>query len=501
MRGLLPALAIAACGIVATACGAGCAGPGARLVPVVPVASETLPGERLAYGYDTDGSGRADFREVLAADGRVAVIGYDTNEDGRVDEEIDLAAVPAEEQRHLVVILDSIPIAIADEAWRHGRLRYFAPPSQVVSPFPVMTDTALTEFFGKAPCPGIESEYFDGRRLTAGYFVYAEGGNTPWRAGVDYVLWPSVHSLAYLDYRPWFHHELGRIQRLFMERYERGEKLTVVYVVGTSAQGARAGRNGHADALVQVDRLCRTLVHATRGRVRVTLLSDHGHNLVASRRLRLGRLLERMGYRVRSSLDRPGDVVLPEFGMVTCVALHTHEPARVAGDVIGVEGVELAAYRDGEDSLVVLSKTGRARIGRTVDGFRYEPWEGDPLELGLVWERLRQEGLVGPAGEVADRVLFKATADHVYPDVVARLWRAFHGLVTHTPDVLLSIEDGWHFGSPLQSTLISLQAAHGSLRASSSNGMGMTMAGALPRVLRLADLRTALCEAGVPLCE
>ncbi len=489
-------------GLVLTAVfGAGCAGPGPKVVPVVPASAGALSDGRMAYGYDTNGDGRADFREVLSADGRVTTIGYDTNADGHVDDEIELSAVPADEQRHLVIILDSVPILMAEEAWRHGRLRYFAPPTKVISPFPVMTDPALTEFFGVAPCPGTESEYFDGRRLTAGYVVYAEGGNTPWRASVDYRLQPILHSFAYLSHRPWFDHELGRIQRLFMERYGRGEPLTVAYVVGTSALGARQGRNGHADALVQVDRLCRTLVHATRGRVRITLLSDHGHNLMVSRRLRLGHQLEQLGYRVRSSLERRGDVVLPEFGMVTCAVLHTHEPARVAGDAVSVEGVELAVHRDGANALAVLSKAGRARIVHCPEGFRYDPQVGDPLQLRAILERLRQEGRVGPEGVVDDRVLFEATADHLYPDAVARLWRAFHGLLEHTPDVFLSIEDGWHAGSPVQSTLVCLQAAHGSLRAPSSTGMSMTMAGPLPPMTRMIDLRVALCEAGVPTCR
>ncbi len=281
--------------------------------------------------------------------------------------------------------------------------------------------------------------------------------------------------------------------------------MTVAYMVGTSALGSRRGRDGHALALVSVDRFCQQLAYETRGRARITLMSDHGHAILPSERIPLSDELAAMGYRVGSRLERPGDVVVPEFGVVTCAAIHTREPARVASDVVHIRGIELATYLDrgpdGLDRVVVLSKTGRASITHSAAGFRYEPEVGDPLRMTDVLARLRDQSQVDADGYVADRVLFEATIDSVYPDAVARLWRAFHGLIVHQPDVFVAVEDGFEVGSKLQTQLVHMQATHGNLRPGSSWGFAASMAGPLPPVLRMADLREAMQKAGIPIAE
>ncbi len=451
--------------------------------------------------YDVDRDGKADYCEVIDA-GRVDRIGYDRDQDGRIDEEIDLARIPSAEQRHLLIILDSVPVGMVREFQTHGRLLFFHRPAQVLSPFPVMTDPVLATFFGMTPAPVVEAAHFDGERLRDGYQVYVSNGNTPWHARADYVLAPVMHAAAYLSQPEWFGHELRRIGEVFAERFTRGERMTVTYLVGTSALGSRRGRDGHALALVSVDRFCQQLVYETRGRARITLMSDHGHAMLPSERIPLADELGGLGYRVGSRLERPGDVVVPEFGVVSCAAIHTREPARVAGDVVRIRGIELAAYLDrrpdGAERVVVLSKVGRASLTRAEAGFRYEPEVGDPLRMADVLARLRDRGKLDADGFVADRVLFEATIDSVYPDAVARLWRAFHGLFVHQPDVFVSVEDGFEVGSKLQTQLVHMQATHGNLRAGSSWGFAASMAGPLPPVLRMADLREAMRKAGVP---
>jgi hypothetical protein len=207
----------------------------------------------------------------------------------------------------------------------------------------------------------------------------------------------------------------------------------------------------------------------------------------------LAELLGDLGYRVGDKLERPADVVVPEFGIVTCAHLYTREAGQVARDVMGIEGVELSSYMDG-DRLIVLSRDGQAAITRSGSAFQYAPQRGDPLLLEPV---LAARGL-GP-GPIGDAELLEATKDHIYPDAVARLWRAFHGLVTHTPDVFLSIEDGYHAGSAFMTQMIPLTAAHGSLRDTSTYGFAMSMAGDLPPCVRMSDLREELKELNIPL--
>lgn len=483
----------------------GCAGPWPKLFPVTPVRTADRPSGGHERWYDVSGDGRADYCEILGSTGRLERIAYAPKADGRIDEEIDLAEVSLNEQRHLLIILDSVPVEMVHEFQRQGRLAFLNRPTRALAPFPVMTDPALTEFFGMAPAPVVEAAYYDGKRLRSGYEVYAHGGNTPWHDRTDYQLWSVMHAFAYLSQPAWFGHELRRIGEVFTERSRRGEKMTIGYVVSTSALGAHKGRDGHVLALVSVDRFCQQLIHDTRGRARITFMSDHGHRFIPSERIPLSKELAGLGYRVGPVLEKPGDVVVPEFGVVTCGALYTHDAARVAGDVVHLRGIELSAYRErGENdsaAVLVLSKSGRARITRSNAGFRYAPEVGDPLLLEPVLDSLRKQSKIDANGYIADAVLFEATADHVYPDAVARLWRAFHGLFVHVPDVFVSVEDGFEIGSRLQTQLVHMQATHGNLRPQSSWGFAASMAGDLPPTLRLADLRTAMQEAGVPLAD
>lgn len=503
---------------------AGCAGPPPELFPVAPLVSRSLPDGGTEREYDTDADGTGDFRERLDAGGRVASMIYGDPQRGGWDDEVRLSDVGRDPARELILLLDSVPYAMVREAWDGGRLRYFPPPSRVISVFPVMTDPAFCEFFGDTPCPGVESEYYDGRRLTSAFDAYVSGANTPWQRHLDYRLNPVAHAPAYLDGLPWYLHELRRTQQLW---FASSAPRLAAYFVGTSALGARRGRDGHQAALVTLDRFCQHVMHRTRGRTRITLLSDHGHNLVMSRLLRLDRAFTDLGYRVRDRIEAPQDIVLPRFGIVTYASIHTRCPERVAADVSGLEGVDFAVYLDRpRDEVVVVGPRGRARIARhdaaradagshggtrrTADAvgrggrggagvaYRYACDVGDPLLLRPVLDRLpRGSTADAPPGFIADAVLFAATQDHAYPDVVHRLWRAFHGLIAHTPDVMVAIGDGYHAGSGLFSTLLPLAAAHGNLRPPSSYAFATTTAGALPETLRIEDLRAALESLGV----
>jgi hypothetical protein len=479
----------------------GCAPSGPRpvLFPVTPVSIHALDKGCMERLYDTDHDGRPDCSERLNAAGIVDALRYDDNHDGCLDDQdkpVVLADIPQAERRDLVIILDSIPYSMVESLWLEGRFRLFYHPTRVISPFPVMTDLAISDFLGRLPCPGVESAYFDGQVLRDGYAGYAEKKNVPWMDYVDWHLEPVTHASVYLGPRAWYAHELREIHDAF--RKSNKERM-ITYVVGTSAMGARIGRNGHQAALIELDRLCQQLMFETRGRVRMSMLSDHGHHLGASRRIPLSDLLAEFGYRVGTRLERPGDVVVPEFGMVTCAVIHTHERQEVARDVLGIEGMELTAYRDPADRVIVLSRTGRAAITRSAAGLSYQPDFGDPLELMPILAALRQQGKLSPDGFVDDSQLISEMVSCTYPDVLHRLWRAFHGLVQHTPDVLVSTDDGYHCGSAFMSTVAHLTAAHGNLRRWSSTGFSMTMAGNLPKAVRMENLRQALIQDGVRL--
>lgn len=480
---------------------AGCAGPGPRLFPVAPLSERPHAGGTLRL-YDVDGDGRADFGEQLSREGFVESLHYDTNAEGGGGTIVRLNDIKPHQQRDLILILDSVPYGMVRDLWRAGRFRYCRPPVRVISPFPVMTDVSLAEFFGVSPCPGLESQYYDGSRLTSGYWKYAGDVDMPWVPRVDYRMWTIAHTRAYVDPHPWFDHELRVIQDRITQRAKQvgdaaGDRAFIGYCVGPSSLGANEGRNGHQAGLVRVDRVCQQIMYDTRGRVRVSMFSDHGHNLARSQRVPLADLLARFGYRVTTRLERPGDVVVPEFGIVTYAAIHTRQPAAVARDVVGIDGVTLAAWPDGDDRVLVRSRDGLAAITRSGEQYCYRCEYGDPLGLLPVLERLRNEGAADASGCAVDASWFTATADHIYPDPLHRLWRAFHGLVVHQPDVLVCCAEGQHFGSAFMDRMVALAGAHGSLSAVSSMGFAMTASGDLPQVVRMEDLRAALRELGV----
>jgi len=477
----------------------GCADPGPEMMSAAPLRVEHAADGSEERLYDTNRDGKADYRERLGKEGRVVLLRFDLNGDEQIDLEVDRALRQLDSKdgpdRHLVVLLDSIPYGMVRDLYEQGRFRLFYPPSRTIAPFPAMTDPAFAEFFGTSPSPAVESQFYTRAALNNGYSVYAHELNAGWLSRVDYHLPFLAHSVAYFWPFTWYDHELGNIQRNF---YQRDSRIFVGYVVCTSALGAQNGRNGHQGGLVRLDRFCQSVMHRLRGRVQITLLTDHGHNLIKSTLVPLPKALKQMGYHVTETLKGPQDVVVPEFGAVSCAAIYTQSPAAVARDLLGVEGVEHTVYLAEGDAVVIASRNGRARVSSGASGLKYECEYGDPLEMLPVMEGLRAKGAIDSQGFVDDRTLLAATVDHKYPDAVHRLWRAFHGLIENQPDVLVAVQDGWHCGSPFMSSLLNLAAVHGNLGQLSSSGFAMTTMGALPPVVRTADLRPALVQLGVP---
>ncbi len=472
----------------------GCAAAAPRIFPVAPVGSSMASRE-----YDLDGDGRADVRESLGRDGLVNELEADLDGDGSFELSIDRAtqssASDAPPRRHLVILLDSVAFEQVRQLRESGRFRWFHPPSRVISPFPVMTDPCLNELFGVSPGLAVESLHFDGAKLKSGLDTYLGGANAPWQARCDYQLWSLLHGESYANPHPWFDHEMRRTHDRFLAS---DRNAFVSYFVSTSALMIQSGRDGHQSALIRLDRLCQQLMLETRGRLEITLLSDHGHNFTPSRRIALDEELRRCGYRVGAALRDPRDVVLPAWGLVTCASVHARSPQRVAGDLVGLEGVELAAYRLDDSAVAVLSRDGFARIRRDGDRYAYEAVRGDPLRLASIAAGLRASGRLSGNGNsgggefAADADWFAATADHEFPDPLFRLWRAFDGLFVHTPDVLLSLDDGVFFGSKTFDRMMAGAAIHGNLRAAGSTAFVMTTAGPLPPVMRMNEVSAAL---------
>lgn len=461
------------------------------------------PDGGLERRYDRDEDGRVDAVEVLNASGLVTALQYDRNGDGALDEPIAWRGVGVNDRgpsvRHLLIILDSVPFELVQEVRRQGRFACFQIPSRIISPFPAMTDPCLTEFFGISPCPGVESAYFDGHRLTNASGTYVTGGNAPWFALTDYYLPMMDHLLNYAYPSPWFEYGLGQLQLAFEASAKRD---FIGYMVGTSGAGSKRGRNGHIESLIRVDRLCQQLIANANGQLQITLMSDHGHTCMPTDTISLRASLSRFGYRISNALDAGQDVVVPEWGLVSCAALYCRPDVaqQLARDTVMITGVELTAFAQADD-VVAVSRDGSARIRRDGARFAYVMEGADPLHLAETCERLKASGRMDAAGFADDHDWLEATLEHEYPDPLARMHRAFHGLFTHVPQVLVSLADGYCHGSPQLGSLLRMAAVHGSLRMQSSSGFVMSTVAPLPPVVRMAELAGAMQRAGVPVRE
>lgn len=437
--------------------------------------------------YDVDRDGSADFFLLPNAAGRVHALGYDRDADGLPDDTVHLDAIKFPQCRHLVLILDGFDYEILKGYYDAGGLRVFHPPSRVIAPYPGMTDLAMEDILGYVPCRGFEALYFDRRsaRRVGGVRAYLAGENAPYNRLLDYrasMLWDG---LAYVY--PWrvFRKEVHDAKRAF-DRSRKQEVLA--YFVSSAGVGTRRGSDGQRDCLARIEQLVLQVLHETRGLTKVTLLADHGHSYTPGERIEIEKHLKGRGWRVAERLRRPKDVVCVPFGLVTYACFGTKQPAALAADLIELEGVELATYAR-KDAVVVLAPgKQKALIRRKDTAFRYETVSGDPLRL---------KGVLAKLPAVADgyheaEALLKATAQHVYPAPLQRLWRAHFALAESPPDVTVSLADRFYYGNTKFSGAVTIASTHGSLNRRNSVTFIMSTIGPLRPVMQSKDIPGAM---------
>jgi len=457
--------------------------------PVEPMTSDAAGPERLAF--DVNGDGRADYWQRCNAQGRKRLLEFDDDADGKPDTQVDLDAIPGSECPHFVIVLDGVPYKLIHELYEQGRFRLFRPPSRLISCFPSMTDLALARAFHAEQPLACEALFLDPERnrLSNGNAVYLSMRNAMWAKKLDYRCSVWLDANAYLSPSYVFARELEGMLKTF-RTVEKDQ--VIAYTVATAGLGTRGGAEAIRKYLVTVDRLCEQLVYERRGRVKLSLFADHGHNMTRCRRVSLKSYLAKAGFHVTNSLRKPEDVVVIEYGLVTYAALYTKDPAGVSQALLEHPAVELACYPQG-DKIVVRDAKGEATIEHKDGRYRYRLVRGDPLELRGIIEQLGDRGKVTADGFVDDRALFEATVTHIYPDPLARIWLAFHGLVRWPPDLLVSLRDGYVNGSKMFNFFIGgVTSTHGSLNRVNSTTFAMSMLGELPPAMRLEEVFPAL---------
>ncbi len=385
------------------------------------------------FGVDLDGDARVDRIETI--------------EGGRTKRVAWAPAPGSRPARTVVIAIDAVPYAVFARLQQEGLFREFFPAARMVAPFPSLTNVGYTAILKTAPVLGYEDKFYDPIRNSVGGGVGDRLGNRykkvapfhevfnwepPHLWGVAIYYFPMTTSRA----------ELRRIEEILRSSQD-GE--LVLYFGGTDALGHVRGWKGLEECLRLVDQVVRGFLAAGGAERRVVLFSDHGTTAVPSRRIDLGAALEKGGYRLESRLERPGDVVAPAYGLVGAIPLYTRcgEEAAVARAVARAPGVDFAAWREG-DGIQAVSGDGRP----------------DPLDR----------------------------PDDQYPDLRARVEQGLRAHVLHPASVVVSLADGWHYGSGLFDALASMKGTHGSATVDASVGFVASNVDRLPATLRADEV-------------
>lgn len=484
------------CWLVLTVLAAGC-----RAVPEFPqraMSVATLDGGNRLISFDTDKDRKADYRQREDRSGRKVELRFNGKGD-EAKEVVPLDEVAAGSVPHFIIALDGVPYRLVEELYVQGHFRLFYRPSRVVTCFPGMTDVAFQRLFGGRTPIAYQSRHFDRKanRLINGNELYLSGKAANWTKKLDYRCSFKLDALAYIEPQLVFEHELRAMAELF---HSAPEGTKIAYSVATAGLGTQGGREAIIEYLRTIDRFCEQIVYERKGRVKLTLLADHGHSMSGRGRVSFKELLEEKGYRLTNRLQESGDVVAVEYGLVTYAAFHTDRAAAVAGVLLSDPAVTVACYptaqgsaSDEDAAVVVETIGGKAVIRKSRDAYSYEREYGDPLDLADIVDRLREAGRIDENGFIDDDSLFAATVDHIYPDPLRRVWLSFNGSVQKPADLIVCLKDGWVHGSTLFNTLIGRAASsHGSLNQLNSMTFAMTMLGELPAAMRLEEVMPAV---------
>lgn len=385
--------------------------------------------------------------------------------------------------RRLLLCLDGVPHKLIEEAKGRGLFDSFGPPTRLLSPFPTMTNVALSAMLGATPPAGYESLYFDrtAGELRGGIRKYV-GRRTPDKIPSSYM-----DDLDYQEPLPFeflIYVAPDRIWRADMQRFRERFRAApqsrdyFAFLKATDGLLHAQGPARLAVALESLDKILREIQSYCGNETEIVMFSDHGMNLEENQRVPLALALEQRGFQV----------VIPAFGLCSYAAIYCRDTElipEVARASVEITGVDFAIYKDRSD-VVVESQRGQARIERRsdTDGFsyRYSAIKGDPLELGDF------------GGDFAtDQDSFKQTAGHRYPDAVANLYKAlFSPRVKHTADVLISLKDGYYYGWSPFGRFVRLAATHGNALQSSSNAFLMSTHRQLPAYVRADDAKALL---------
>ena len=247
--------------------------------------------------FDTNSDSEADFFFFTGDDGRVTRLGYKSADADTIDDFVDLADRSGQ-RRHVVLILDGVGFDLARRHYESGGLRFFYPPSRIVTPYPSMTDVCLSQTLLAHRPLGYEAKYFDheANKLVGGSDAYMNETNEPHMEKIHYTASTLSRVLGFLYPSYIFGQELPAAKKA----YAGGNSWEfIAYFGSTAGMGTRKGAEGHQIVIDRIESLIETITWESRGQVDFTLMSDHGHSYTEAEPFAVGDHLQAKGWTVR----------------------------------------------------------------------------------------------------------------------------------------------------------------------------------------------------------
>ena len=407
--------------------------------------------------------------------------------------------------RRLLLCLDGVPHELIESAQARGLFEAFNQPTRLLSPFPTMTNVALSTMLGASPPPGYESLYFDrgAQQVQGGIRKYlgrrtADKIPSSYMDDLDYQEPLMFEFLIYVAADTVWRSDMQRFREGFLSAPKNRDYFA--FLKATDGLLHSQGPQRLAVALESLDAILKEIRAVCGDETEIVLFSDHGMNLQENKRTNLATNLRTHGFEVRSSFNGAGkrSVCIPAFGLCSYAAVYCSSPEivpSVADALIDEPGVDFVVHRDGAN-VILRGPQGTARIERRErDGkwYRYVPIAGDPLKLNSIVETISVAGHFDTDGFAADSVWWSCTKSHDYPDALNNIYSSlFQPRVKHTADILISMQDGYYYGWSPFGRIVTLAATHGNALRSSTNAFLMSTHRKLPEFVRAENARALL---------
>jgi hypothetical protein len=476
MRFIANSTALLVAGLLVVA--AGCSAPSARLYfPTYPISSSSQ-----AVWYSVAGNGKPDFGLKFDPDGRIGSLLYSDSGDGTVSRAYRLDDYANDDVPHVILLLDSIPWQTAQDYYHDGGFRFCPPPQKVIPPFPSLTEVSYSSVLHCPPLTGMIDQSYDPRsgHVRSAFWPRVWGYVQPWEARCDYHASFYEDGLSFLDPRPWYAAELARAHETIDNSPNR---VTVVYLGSAASMVCKYGKAGAEEVLDGANQLCLQLLYERHGAIKISIMADHGHNLMRSTNLPIAQYMLDGGFHPAETISSPKDVFLEINGLVTYAAIDTLQPQRVADALLKHQEIELAMYLEG-NRVIVRDGKGSAAIECDHQRLRYVVIDDDVLG----YQSLPRPPSADANGFATDAEWFNATVNSAFPDAPRRLWDAFHGTAIDPPRVMFTTEDGYCAGLTEYEKYITMESTHGGLNQLNSATFLLSMTDRLSKPLRSRDI-------------